>query len=175
MNNNNNINDQQGSLNMMKRRWLQDHQKRLMSSQQQPYINMLISPLAAPPPIHHHNKFLKEEDNDDMVAGVIPAVTVVVEGRSICHRISLHNQDGYNSLAKALRHMLVDDDDDGEEQSGGGYDLSNAIPGHIIAYEDMENDLLLAGDLDWKDFTRVARRIRIIPVKANSSNGKGFK
>jgi hypothetical protein len=29
-------------------------------------------------------------------------------------------------------------------------DLSNAIPGHLIAYEDIENDLLLAGDLNWQ-------------------------
>ncbi|XP_071715181.1 auxin-responsive protein IAA33 [Rutidosis leptorrhynchoides] len=163
-----NSNDQQGSLNLMKRRWLQDHQRRLMS--QPNYINMLVSP---PPQLH---KFLKEED-DLIGAGVVPAVTVVVEGRSICHRISLNNHDGYNSLAKALRYMLVDDSVPGDDhdQDQAGLDLSNAVPGHIIAYEDMENDLLLAGDLDWKDFTRVARRIRIIPVKANSSKGKGCK
>ncbi|CAI9264125.1 unnamed protein product [Lactuca saligna] len=167
-----NSSDQQGSLNMMKRRWLQDHQRRLMS---QPYINMLVSQnnisssSPPPPPIH---KFLKEED--DLIAGVIPAVTVVVEGRSICHRISLHNHDGYNSLAKALRHMLVDDEQNGHdhEEQEVGVDLSNAVPGHIIAYEDMEKDLLLAGDLNWKDFIRVARRLRIIPVKANLSKGK---
>ncbi|KAK9078884.1 hypothetical protein SSX86_002942 [Deinandra increscens subsp. villosa] len=147
----NSTTDQQESLNMMKRRWLQDHQRRLMS---QPYINMLRSPpnnVSPSPPIH---RFLKGEDGDDLqLAGVIPAVTVVVEGRSICHRISLLNHDGYNSLARAIRRMLVDDGD----------------------CDDMENDLLLAGDLNWKDFTRVARRIRIIPVKGNSSKGKGFK
>lgn len=136
-----NNNDQNASLTMMKRRWLQDHQRRLMS---QPYINMLVSPQPPTPPIH---KFLKEED--DLITGMIPAVTVVVEGRSICHRISLHNHDGYNSLAKALRRMLVDDGGS-EDDREGGIDLSNAVPGHIIAYEDMENDLLLAGDLNWK-------------------------
>ncbi|XP_076892626.1 auxin-responsive protein IAA33-like [Bidens hawaiensis] len=130
----------------------------------QPYIRSQNNTTSSP--VH---KFLKEED--DLLAGVIPAVTVVVEGRSICHRISLHNHDGYNSLAKALRHMLVDY----EDEQVGGLDLSNAVPGHIVAYEDMENDLLLAGDLNWKDFTRVARRIRIIPVKGNSSKGKGCK
>ncbi|KAL8189513.1 hypothetical protein R6Q57_029079 [Mikania cordata] len=155
----NNSSDQQGSLNMMKRWWLQDHQRRLMS---QPNINMHRSPI---------HKFLKEED--DLIAGVIPAVTVVVEGRSICHRISLHNHDGYSSLAKALRHMLVDYD--GQEDQAGGLDLSNAVPGHIIAYEDIENDLLLAGDLNWRDFTRVARRIRVIPVKGNSDKRKGIQ
>jgi hypothetical protein len=51
-------------------------------------------------------------------------------------------------------------------------DLSNAIPGHLIAYEDMENDLLLAGDLTWKDFVRVAKRIRILPVKGNTRQVK---
>lgn len=143
-----NNSDQQSSLNMMKRRWLQDHQRRLMS---QPYINTLrsqTSTTASPPtaaPTFH--KFLNQED--DLIAGVMPAVTVVVEGRSICHRISLHNHDGYNSFAMALHHMFVDNGDDQEEPSGG-LDLSNAVPGHIIAYEDMENDLLLAGDLNWK-------------------------
>ncbi|KAL4590008.1 hypothetical protein LXL04_002926 [Taraxacum kok-saghyz] len=167
-----NNSDQQGPLNLMKRRWLQDHQKRLMS---QPYINKLVSQnnnISSSPPIH---KFLKEED--DLIARVIPAVTVVVEDRSICHRISLQNHDGYNSLAKALRHMLVDDDHNTathahDQEREVGVDLSNAVPGHIIAYEDMENDLLLAGDLNWKDFIRVAKRLRIIPVKANLSKAK---
>ncbi|KVH93700.1 auxin-responsive protein IAA33 [Cynara cardunculus var. scolymus] len=164
-----NSGDQNGSLSMMKRRWLQEHQRRLMS---QPYVNMFLSSPPPPPapPIH---KFLKEED--DLIAGVIPAVTVVVEGRSICHRINLHNHDGYNSLAKALRYMLVDDSCNDNDDEKGVIDLSNAVPGHIIAYQDLENDLLLAGDLNWKDFIRVARRIRIIPVKGNSSKGKRFK
>jgi hypothetical protein len=60
--------------------------------------------------------------------------------------------------------MFVDDvtDDDGDErrrqgagqgqgqEEGGGLDIANAIPGHVVAYEDMEDDLLLAGDLKWK-------------------------
>ncbi|CAA0837334.1 Auxin-responsive protein IAA33 [Striga hermonthica] len=53
-----------------------------------------------------------------------------------------------------------------------GIDLSNAVPGHLIAYEDMENDLLLVGDLNWKDFVRVAKRIRILPIKAKSRKQK---
>nr|KYP57464.1 Putative auxin-responsive protein IAA33 [Cajanus cajan] len=59
------------------------------------------------------------------------------------------------------------------EDAGDSDDLnlSNAIPGHVIAYEDMENDLLLAGDLTWKDFVRVAKRIRILPAKGNSRKG----
>lgn len=87
-----------------------------------------------------------EDEEDDVVSRVVPPVTVVVEGRSICHRISLHNHGSYQSLAKALRQMLVDDNDDDDAI----LDLSNAIPGHLIAYEDLENDLLLAGDLNWK-------------------------
>ncbi|CAJ1941847.1 unnamed protein product [Sphenostylis stenocarpa] len=105
-------------------------------------------------------------EDDDLVSTVVPAVTVVLEGRSICQRISLHNHGSYQSLAKALRQMFAEDAADSDD-----LDLSNAIPGHLIAYEDMENDLLLAGDLSWKDFVRVAKRIRIVPAKGNSRKG----
>lgn len=96
-----------------------------------------------------------DEDDEDVVSRVAPAVTVVLEGRSICHRISLHKHDGYQSLAKALRQMFVEDNDDDDDdlahtQRDDILDLSNAIPGHLVAYEDLENDLLLAGDLNWK-------------------------
>ncbi|TYK01349.1 auxin-responsive protein IAA33 [Cucumis melo var. makuwa] len=83
-------------------------------------------------------------------AAVIPPVTVVLEGRAICQRISLHKHGSYESLAKALRRMFVDDDDEGEESGERRLDLTNAVPGYIVAYEDIENDLLLAGDLNWK-------------------------
>ncbi|XP_015935214.1 auxin-responsive protein IAA33 [Arachis duranensis] len=123
-------------------------------------------------------------EDDDLVSTVVPAVTVVLEGRSICHRISLHNHGSYQSLAKALRQMFVDgadssgtgansDYDDDNNNNNNNLDLSNAIPGHLIAYEDIENDLLLAGDLSWKDFVRVAKRIRIVPAKGNSRSRKG--
>ncbi|XP_028773683.1 auxin-responsive protein IAA33-like [Neltuma alba] len=121
-----------------------------------------------------HDKFrgFPELDDHDLAATVVPAVTVVLEGRSICHRINLHHHDSYHSLAKALRQMFVVDHGLTTADDGGDLDLSNAIPGHLIAYEDMENDLLLAGDLNWKDFVRVAKRIRIIPAKENSRKGK---
>lgn len=89
--------------------------------------------------------------NEDLVSSVVPAVTVVLEGRSICQRISLHKHASYESLAKALRQMFVDGNAAaGNSPDDSGLDLSNAIPGHLIAYEDMENDLLLVGDLSWK-------------------------
>ncbi|XP_047944685.1 auxin-responsive protein IAA33 [Salvia hispanica] len=107
--------------------------------------------------------------DDDLVAAVVPPVTVVLEGRSICQRISLHNHSSYHSLARALRQMFVDTPDSSNETNLDlDLDLSNAIPGYLIAYEDIENDLLLVGDLNWKDFVRVAKRIRILPVKAKS-------
>ncbi|KAE8711360.1 Auxin-responsive protein IAA33 [Hibiscus syriacus] len=114
-------------------------------------------------------------DDDDIVSTVIPLVTVVLEGRSICQRISLHSHASYQSLAKALRQMFVVDEnvDGGIVTSENDLDLSNAVPGHLIAYEDMENDLLLAGDLNWKDFVRVARRIRILPAKGKTRKGRG--
>lgn len=88
-------------------------------------------------------------EDDDLVSSVVPAVTVVLEGRSICQRISLHKHGSYQSFAKALRQMFVDGGT-ADSEIGDDLDLSNAIPGHLIAYEDMENDLLLAGDLSWK-------------------------
>ncbi|KAG6488680.1 auxin-responsive protein IAA33-like [Zingiber officinale] len=103
---------------------------------------------------------------DGTVASVVPPVTVVLEGRAICHRVCLEDHTSYESLAKALRRMFVDSDEVGEEAEAE-LALANAVPGHVVAYEDMEDDLLLAGDLNWKDFVRVAKRIRIVPSKAN--------
>lgn len=91
--------------------------------------------------------------DDDLVSTLVPPVTVVLEGRSICQRISLQKHTSYTSLAKALRQMFVDGGDVGAtaaDTDSKDLDLSNAVPGHVIAYEDMENDLLLAGDLNWK-------------------------
>ncbi|XP_010539437.1 PREDICTED: auxin-responsive protein IAA33 isoform X2 [Tarenaya hassleriana] len=84
-------------------------------------------------------------EEDDIVSKVVPPVTVVLEGRSICQRVSLDKHGSYQSLARALRQMFVDDGGDSSETDD--LDLSNAVPGHLIAYEDMENDLLLAGIL----------------------------
>ncbi|KAG6496893.1 hypothetical protein ZIOFF_044769 [Zingiber officinale] len=112
---------------------------------------------------------------DDVASKIVPPVTVVLEGRCICHRIRLHEHSGYESLAEALHRMFVVDVNEsyghGHEEKEGRLDLSNAVPGHVVAYEDMEDDLLLVGDLQWNDFVRVAKRIRIIPAK-RSSRGK---
>ncbi|KAL3532803.1 hypothetical protein ACH5RR_006324 [Cinchona calisaya] len=89
--------------------------------------------------------------DDDLVSTVVPPVTVVLEGRSICQRISLDKHTSYQSLATALRQMFVDGDAiSGVVSENDQFELSNAIPGHRIAYEDIENDLLLVGDLKWK-------------------------
>ncbi|XP_022938283.1 auxin-responsive protein IAA33 [Cucurbita moschata] len=135
------------------------------------------------PPLQQQQQQMEEEEEEEEeedFAAVIPPVTVVLEGRAICQRISLHKHASYESLAKALRRMFVDDDDGGCGGGGGGepscdrqLDLANAVPGHLVAYEDIENDLLLAGDLNWNDFVRVAKRIRILPIKANSRRGRG--
>ncbi|KAI3444160.1 hypothetical protein Pfo_000825 [Paulownia fortunei] len=116
--------------------------------------------------------------DDDLVSAVVPPVTVVLEGRSICQRISLHKHGSYQSLARALRQMFVDiaagdhNNSSSDDHNDSILDLSNAVPGHLIAYEDMENDLLLVGDLNWKDFVRVAKRIRILPAKTKSRKQK---
>lgn len=80
----------------------------------------------------------------------MPPVTVVLEGRSICHRIHLHKHESYESLAVALRRMFVDIEGSSSDDRAGRLDLTNAVPGYLVAYEDMEDDLLLAGDLSWK-------------------------
>ncbi|CAL5025036.1 unnamed protein product [Urochloa decumbens] len=134
----------------------------------------------AGPPSAQHRKLLKlsmnkGDEDDDVAAGVVPPVTVFLDGRCISHRVHLHRHTGYRSLAGALRRLFVDTDDDaadGDAQGEDGLDLANAIPGHVVAYEDMEDDLLLAGDLKWNDFVRVAKRIRIIPAKKSSSRTK---
>lgn len=87
--------------------------------------------------------------DDEMASSVVPPVTVVLEGRSICHRIHLHKHSSYESLALALRRLFVDGGCPGNE-GPSTLDLANAVPGHIVAYEDMEDDLLLAGDLNWR-------------------------
>ncbi|KAJ4828141.1 hypothetical protein Tsubulata_005016 [Turnera subulata] len=101
----------------------------------------------------HKPKTFPGFDDDDLVSTVIPPVTVVLEGRSICQRIYLHKHASYHSLARTLRQMFVDAGDINaglESVQESDLDLTNAIPGYLIAYEDFENDLLLAGDLHWK-------------------------
>jgi hypothetical protein len=109
-------------------------------------------PLPSGPSSSDHHQLRKllrlsvQQQEDDVAAGVVPPVTVVLEGRCICHRVHLSRHTGYRSLAGALRRMFVDTDAAAED----GLDLANAVPGHVVAYEDMEDDLLLAGDLKWK-------------------------
>ncbi|EES11567.1 hypothetical protein BDA96_06G268800 [Sorghum bicolor] len=130
-------------------------------------------PPQQPPPQQRKLLTLSVQDNDGVAAGVVPPVTVVLDGRCICHRVHLHRHTGYRSLAGTLRRMFVDADDGQQRRDGDDdLDLANAVPGHVVAYEDLEDDLLLAGDLKWNDFVRVAKRIRIIPAKTKSSRAK---
>ncbi|XP_024538276.1 uncharacterized protein LOC9639214 isoform X2 [Selaginella moellendorffii] len=77
-------------------------------------------------------------------------ITVVMEGRSIDGRICLSDYDGYGSFAAALRSMFGSEEEASTAAAEQACSLSNAIPHHIIAYEDAEGDLLLAGDLSWR-------------------------
>ncbi|XP_077236777.1 indole-3-acetic acid inducible 33 [Tasmannia lanceolata] len=131
------------------------------------FHSRMLSAIPSPSSFRHRNLLNFAGIDDELASAVLPPVTVVLEGRSICHRISLHKHSSYQSLARALRQMFVDINDDVEFPSDTELDLSNAVPGHLVAYEDMEDDLLLAGDLNWKDFVRVVKRIRILPAKAN--------
>jgi hypothetical protein len=95
-----------------------------------------------------------------------PPITVAMEGRSICQTIFLEEHSCYESFAQALRGMFVGSIQEADLINTKDYcNLSNAIPGYVIAYEDNEGDLLLAGDLSWKDFVRAAKRIRILQAK----------
>ncbi|TXG60973.1 hypothetical protein EZV62_012336 [Acer yangbiense] len=138
----------QADLQSLKRRW-QDHQRRPVV----PIPNMIINNNNNPNNNNNNNQRRQTFpglDDNDLVSTVVPPVTVVLEGRSICQRISLHKHASYQSLAKALRQMFVDGGtaaDTTGVASEHDLDLSNAVPGHLIAYEDMENDLLLAGIL----------------------------
>ncbi|ONK69627.1 uncharacterized protein A4U43_C05F25020 [Asparagus officinalis] len=140
--------------------------QRLTSDNSPLYMTSLIQP----PPHPTTKKLLglsMPVDADVAASAIVPSVTVVLEGRSICHRIQLTRH--------TLHRMFVDVDgrDEVVEEEKGkskldGLDLSNAVPGYMVAYEDLEDDLLLAGDLKWKDFVRVVKRIRIIPAKAST-------
>ncbi|EEF30147.1 auxin-responsive protein IAA33 [Ricinus communis] len=165
--------EQQRQDHSLKRRWHAEIKRSLSSSNIRPNFN--VTHANTPTFISNSKPFpALYDDDDDLVSTVVPPVTVVLEGRSICQRISLHKHASYQSLAMALRQMFVDGGDaGGVTDSDTDLDLTNAVPGHLIAYEDMENDLLLAGDLNWKDFVRVAKRIRILPVKGNSRKGRG--
>ncbi|CAM6091648.1 unnamed protein product [Calypogeia fissa] len=93
-----------------------------------------------------------------------PPLTVVMEGRSIGRRISLNDFDGYDSFAASMRTMFNSHVALQERPADeGNCTLANAIPGYVIAYEDEEGDVLLAGDLPWRDFVRMAKQIRIVP------------
>eukprot|EP01018_Ginkgo_biloba_P004201 Gb_03276 [translate_table: standard] len=88
---------------------------------------------------------------------VHPSITVVMEGRSIGGRICLHKLDGYDSFALTIWDMFKNSiPEDNLVLHRGGYNPSNAVPGYVIAYEDAEGDLLLAGDLSWRQISHKA-------------------
>lgn len=64
------------------------------------------------PPAGPQRLTLSVQDADDAAAAVVPPVTVVLDGRCICHRVHLNRHTGYRSLAGTLRRMFVDSDDD---------------------------------------------------------------
>ncbi|KAJ7524965.1 hypothetical protein O6H91_17G030000 [Diphasiastrum complanatum] len=98
---------------------------------------------------------------------VLPSVMVVMEGQSGLGRICLQEHCGYRSFAQAIRMMFENNILAGDPcLLGGECDLKNAVPGHRIAYEDDEGDLLLVGDLPWREFVHSARRIRVVPLRA---------
>ncbi|KAL3535375.1 hypothetical protein ACH5RR_003836 [Cinchona calisaya] len=161
----------------LKMSWQQE--RRLSTIEKESHKNSMASPnfYSRPSPLRANPKNNIQifpggfDDDDDLVSAVVPPVTVVLEGRSICQRISLHKHTSYQSLAKALSQMFVDGDAAGEQSEL--LDLSTAVPGHLIAYEDMENDLLLVGDLKWNELRKCEREtnslITAIMDSANSS------
>lgn len=166
--------DRQDDRELLKRRWDDERLRSIFSG----VDNMtgvaaanppVMMPSLSAPPVDNYLKsgtragggglgFIDNKDDEVVLNSMFamippPAVTVVLEGRSICQRISLHKHASYQSFAKALRQMFVVDEDTYSYNAAAhaqDLHLSNAIPGHLIAYEDMENDLLLVGDLNWK-------------------------
>ncbi|XP_061992713.1 auxin-responsive protein IAA33 isoform X2 [Rosa rugosa] len=92
------------SQDSLKRRW---QEIRRSSATTQPSSDMIRKPNGA------LNGFPGLLGDDDLVSTLVPPVTVVLEGRSICQRISLQKHTSYQSLAKALRQMFVDGGDVG--------------------------------------------------------------
>lgn len=120
--------------------------KRLRPEGAAPFYKPCPAPL--PPPSPTAMKLLSlSVDDSGALASVVPPVTVVLDGRAICHRVCLDKYTSYESLAKALRRIFVDGD---EGDADGEVEIANAVPGYVVAYEDMEDDLLLVGDLNWK-------------------------
>ncbi len=82
---------------------------------------------------------------------VSPSVTAVMEGRSIGQRVCLNDYNSYEIFSQAMRKTFQDCiPEEDLVMTGQEIHLGNAIPGYVIAYEDDEGDLLLAGDLVWR-------------------------
>ncbi|CAK9858570.1 unnamed protein product [Sphagnum jensenii] len=103
---------------------------------------------------------------------VSPSVTAVMEGRSIGQRVCLNDYNSYEIFSQAMRKTFQDCiPEEDLVMTGQEIHLGNAIPGYVIAYEDDEGDLLLAGDLVWREFVRAAKRIWIVSaVKSSCPN-----
>ncbi|CAM6019905.1 unnamed protein product, partial [Sphagnum balticum] len=103
---------------------------------------------------------------------VSPSVTAVMEGRSIGQRVCLNDYNSYEIFSQAMRKAFQDCiPEEDLVMTGQEIHLGNAIPGYVIAYEDDEGDLLLAGDSVWREFVRAAKRIRIVSaVKSSCPN-----
>ncbi|PKA51404.1 Auxin-responsive protein IAA33 [Apostasia shenzhenica] len=118
------------------------------------------SPQSLPPKKRFLSISPPKNDTSAAAAAASQSITVCHDSRAISHRIRLDRLTGYKSLAASLHRLYVDVDPSPDDDL---IDISSAVPGHLIAYEDVEDDLLLVGDISWKDFVRVVKRIRIIP------------
>ncbi|KAL3675344.1 hypothetical protein R1sor_025292 [Riccia sorocarpa] len=97
--------------------------------------------------------------------GPTAPLTVLMEGRPFSRRIVLQEYDSYGSFSAAMRSLFESEVPAQEPRTHGeSCNLANAIPGYAIVYQDEEGDVLLAGDLPWRDFVRAARQIRIVPA-----------
>jgi len=72
-------------------------------------------------------------------------------GHSIGQRVCLNDYNSYEIFSQAMRKTFQDCiPEEDLVMTGQEIHLGNAIiPGYVIAYEDDEGDLLLAGDLVW--------------------------
>ncbi|GBG85126.1 Aux/IAA family protein [Chara braunii] len=106
-------------------------------------------------------------------------ITAIMEGWPIGRRISLREHYNYEGLSTTLRHMfefMIPAEQRYWIRPGCHPPCNslNALPGHVIAYEDADGDLMLAGDIPWEHFVTTAKRIKIVQTSQYFGRGPGY-
>ncbi|XP_037457553.1 auxin-responsive protein IAA20-like [Triticum dicoccoides] len=95
-------------------------------------------------------------------------VKVKMEGVAIGRKVDLSRHASYDELHHTLRLMFPSstshqgDSDVREEPDRHGCRRGRAP--YAVTYEDVDGDWMLVGDAPWQDFTRSAKRLKILLV-----------